>query len=383
MMVTRTLLPAAALVALASLALSADTPVVRITSPPADALLSGRVRVEAVVTPWDTAVASMTFFANGRQICELTQPPFGCAFDAGAAVRGHHLRVVATLANGRRVVGNLRTRDPGFTERARTHAVLVPVIVLRDGEFVRGLTRQDFQVLENGAPQAIASVGSENIPLELILAVDISGSMEHALDEVKPAVKRLLGKLRSGDAATLVGFNDTTFIAAEREKDPVLREQAVDLLSPWGATALYDTTVRVLDLVSREWGRRGIVLFTDGDDTASRTTREAALERVQASDAMLYTIGFGGGATVPRLRESLEQYARTTGGRAFFPRNAAELDRVFDQIVAELANQYVLSYAPPEAGPGWRNITVKVRNCRCDVRARRGYRLDDPRQAGR
>jgi Ca-activated chloride channel homolog len=279
----------------------------------------------------------------------------------------------------------VRTKDPGFTERVRTHAVLVPVIVLRKGEFVRGLTRQDFQIYEDGAPQSIASMGSENIPLELILAVDISGSMEHALDEVKPAVKRLLSRLRPGDAATLVGFNDTTFIAAEREKDPRTRENAVDLLSAWGGTALYDATVRVLDLVSREWGRRGVVLFSDGDDTASRASREVALSHVQASDAMLYTIGFDRGASVPRLRASLEQYARETGGRAFFPRDAAELDRAFDQIVAELANQYVLSYSPsnPEQDAKWRDITVKVRNCKCDVRARRGYRLDESRRAGR
>ena len=69
--------------------------------------------------------------------------------------------------------------------------------------------------------------------------------MEHALVEVKAAVKQLLAKLRPGDAATLVGFNDTMFVAAEREKDPRTREDAVDLLTSWGGTALYDATVRV------------------------------------------------------------------------------------------------------------------------------------------
>jgi Ca-activated chloride channel homolog len=371
--------------ALASLGLGAPGPALRITAPAGDELVSGRARIETVVTPHDAAVQSVAVFVNGRLACELDRPPFGCAWDFGRTVRAHHIRVVATLEGGRRLVANLRTADPGFTERARTDAILVPVIVLRKGEFVRGLKQQDFQILEDGAPQRIASMGHEDIPLELIVAVDISGSMEHALDDVRPAVKRLLTKLRPGDAATLVGFNDTTFIAAEREQDPLARERAVDLLSPWGATALYDATVRVLDLVSREWGRRGIVLFSDGDDTASRTTREAALARVQASDAMLYTIGFGQGATVPRLRASLEEYAQTTGGRAFFPRDATELDRVFDQIVAELSNQYVLSYSPSNAVPDakWRNIKVTVRNCKCDVRARRGYRLDEAQRAGR
>ena len=79
-------------------------------------------------------------------------------------------------------------------------------------------------------------------------------------------MKQLLSKLRPGDAATLVGFNDTLFLAAEREKDQQTRERAVDLLTAWGGTALYDATVRALDLVSREWGRKGIVIFSDGDD---------------------------------------------------------------------------------------------------------------------
>ncbi len=222
--------------------------------------------------------------------------------------------------------------------------------------------------------QSIASLASEDAPLDLVLAIDVSGSMERSLDQVKAAVKQLLSKLRNGDAATLVGFNDTMFLAAEREKDQKARERAVDLLSAWGGTALYDATVRAVDLVSREWGRKGIVIFSDGDDRNSLTPRETATARVQASDAMLYTVGFGGGATVPELRTRLENYAKATGGRAFFPQRTQELDGAFDQIVAELANQYVLSYASTnfKQDNGWRKIKVRVRGGKYDIRARQG-----------
>jgi VWFA-related protein len=198
-------------------------------------------------------------------------------------------------------------------------------------------------------------------------------------------VKQLLSKLRPGDAATLIGFNDTTFIVAEREKDPRVREEAVDLLSSWGGTALYDATVKTLDLVSREWGRKGVVIFSDGDDRHSLTQRDTALTRVQASDAMLYTVGFAGGASVPQLRNRLETYAQATGGRAFFPRQAKELDTVFENIVAELANQYVLSYSSSnlKLDNAWRNIKVRVRKGQFDVRARQGYRAQGPQRAGR
>ena len=355
----------------------------QIVSPAADAVISGPTRVEVSVNP-PAAARTVNIFVNGRLLCTVDRPPFACPWDPGVVVRGHHVRVVATLADGNRLVGNLHTKDLGYTEKVRSEAVLVPVIVTADGQFVRGLKQTDFEVFEDGVPQRIASMVSESAPLDLVVAIDISGSMESALPEVRPAVKQLLSKLRPGDSATLLGFNDTTFVVAEREKDRRTREEAVDLLTAWGGTALYDATVRALDLVSREWGRKGVVIFSDGDDRNSLTRRDTAMARVQASDAMLYTIGFGSGATVPQLRSNLESYARSTGGRTFFPRQVSDLDAVFDDIVAELANQYVLSYSSSnvKADGKWRDIKVQVRKRKYDIRARRGYRANGPQQAG-
>lgn len=374
----------APIAAVASVA--AQGPAVHITYPPADAIISGPTRLEAMISPPDVVphVASVTFYANGRLVCTTAHQPFACPWDPGDAVRGNHLRVVATLADGTRLIDNLRTRDLGYAEQVRTDAVLVPVIVTDHGRFVGGLKQQDFEVFEDERPQRVATITSEDSPLDLIVAVDISGSMEDALDEVKVAVKQLLAKLRPGDAVTLLGFNDTTFVVAEREKNQQTREAAVDLLSAWGGTALYDATFRALDLVTRQTGRKGVVIFSDGDDRNSLMTREAAMARVQSSDAMLYTIGFGAGATVPKLRGSLEHYARATGGRPFFPRQLKELDGVFDEIIADLAHQYVLSYAPSnlKRDDSWRNIKVRVRNGQYDVRARRGYRASRSQPVG-
>ena len=373
-----------ALVWIASIASGAQTPALRIVLPLADAVVSGTTRLEATIAP-PADVQLVSFYVNGRLVCTAERAPFACTWDAGGIVRGHHIRVVAALADGRRLVDNRRTKDLGYTERVRADAVLVPVIVSHRGEFVRGLKKQDFQIFEDGVAQPVASLVSEDAPLDLVLAVDISGSMEHALGEVKASVKQLLSKLRPGDAATLVGFNDTIFVVAEREKDRKAREDAVELLTSWGGTALYDATVRTLDLVSREWGRKGVVIFSDGDDRHSLTPREAAMARVQTSDAMLYTVGFGAGATAPALRNSLENYARSTGGRPFFPRQVKDLDGAFDVIVAELANQYVLSYSSTNLRQDgkWRNIKVQVRKGKYDIRARRGYRAHGPLQTVR
>ena len=222
-----------------------QAPGIRIRPRRADALVSGPTRIEIAFEPQDVAatVQQVTFSVNGRLTCTIERPPFTCAWDPGDVVRGHHLRVVATLADGRRLTDNLRTKDLGFADRVRTDAVLVPVMVTRGGQFVRGLKPQDFEILEDGVRQSIASMASEESPLDLVLAVDVSGSMEQALSDVKVAVKQFLSKLRQGDAATLVGFNDTLFLATEREKDPQARERAVDLLTAWGGTALYDATV--------------------------------------------------------------------------------------------------------------------------------------------
>jgi Ca-activated chloride channel homolog len=364
----------------------ADDRTIRITYPPADSIVSGPTRLEATITPPDLVrqITSVTFYANGRLVCTTEHMPFACPWDPGDAIRGNHLRVVATLADGTRLIDNMRTKDLGYAEQVRTDAVLVPVIVTEHGRFVGGLRQQDFEIFEDEKPQQVETISSEESPLDLVVAIDISGSMEDALPEVKAAVKQLLAKLRPADAVTLVGFNDTTFMAAEREKSPKVRESAVDLLSAWGGTALYDATVRALELVTRQTGRKGVVIFSDGDDRNSLTTRDAAMARVQSSDAMLYTVGFGAGATVPKLRSSLESYARATGGRPFFPRQAKELDGVFDEIVADLAHQYVLSYAPSNVkrDDSWRDIKVRVRNGRYDVRARRGYRASRSQPVG-
>lgn len=376
-------LAALAVVTAVSITVVAQKPTLQITWPPPNSIVSGATLLEAAIDP-PVAVESVTFSVNGRLVCTVERLPFRCAWDPGAVVRGHHVRVVATLADGSRLIDNVRTKDLGHVEKSRVDAVLVPVIVTDGGQFVRGLKMQDFEIFEDGVTQSIAALVTEDEPLDLVLAIDISGSMEPALADVKAAVKQLLAKLRPGDTATLVGFNDTMFIAAEREKDRQAREEAVDLLASWGGTALYDATVRVLDLVSREWGRKGLVIFSDGDDRNSLTTRENAMARVQATDAMLYTIGFGGGATTPLLRSSLENYARSTGGRPFFPRDARDLDGVFDEIVSELANQYVLSYSPTnlKQDSTYRNIKVHVRKGTYDIRARRGYRLPPPQRAG-
>jgi Ca-activated chloride channel homolog len=368
----------------ALVAFAGQTPRMSVTTPTSDIAVSGPTEL-AVELPAGADVESVRFFVNGRLACTVESPPWRCAWDPGPVVRSHHVRAVATLTGGRRLVDSVRTKDLGYVERTHVDAVLVPVIVTHRGQFVRGLERRDFEVLEDGVPQRLTGFADEDSPLDLVLALDISGSMEGAIDQVRHAAKQFLAKLRPEDRATIIGFNDTTFLVAERETDQRTREEALDLLASWGGTALYDATVRAVDLVGPGEGRKGLVLFSDGDDQHSLTPPELAAARVQAGNGMLYSIGFGTGSSVKRLREQLEDYARATGGRAFFPRQTSELDRVFTDIITELANQYVLAYVSTNTRDDgkWRAIRVRVRDGAHEVRARRGYQARGPQRAGR
>jgi Ca-activated chloride channel family protein len=345
-----------------------------IREPPEDVAVLGEVTIAVALTPADPGGVELLITVDGRELCRLQRPPWSCVWDAGREMREHHLRVVATLADGRRLVANRRTKGLDVNETVEVAAVQVPVIVTdAQGRFVRGLKKESFTLLENGKPQRIETLTDESLPLELIATVDISASMEPAMPRVQAAVKGLLGRLRDGDTTTLMGFNETVFVLAERESDAALRAAAVEALVPWGGTAFFDATVRSLELVGERAGRRGIIIFSDGDDRHSVGRRDESLRRIEEGQVVIYTVGFGDGASA-QFRATLQAFAEASGGRAYFPRRAEDLDAAFGAILDELSHQYILSYvstAPPDGS--WR--TLEIRACDgCQVRAREGYR---------
>src|SRR6478672_10840089 len=104
------------------------------------------------------------------------------------------LSITAPQADGSRLVANIRTKDLGYSERAHVDAVLVPILVTDGGKFVRGLKKSEFELWEDGVPQQIVAFANEDSPLDLVLAIDVSGSMDAALGEVKTAVTQLLSR---------------------------------------------------------------------------------------------------------------------------------------------------------------------------------------------
>ena len=288
----------------------------------------------------------------------------------------HQVRAVATLQGGARVVQTVRTRTVGYAERIDVDVVQVTVTVTDGrGRFVRDVPQSSFHVSEDGHPQAITHFASEDVPLELVAAVDISGSMASAMPRVKGAVKQFLGEVPPQDQVTLLGFNDNIFTLTRKTTDPAERTKAVDRLAPWGSTALYDVLLRGVEILGRQTGRKALVVFTDGEDQGSHATIKDVERRLQASDITLYMIGQGRGVTMEPLKRIMERLSTPTGGRALFTDSAEDLQVAFADLLDELSNQYLLGYQSSNTrrDDAWRKIKVDV-DGHHDVRARQGYR---------
>jgi hypothetical protein len=367
-----------------SMALGAgQAPTLRITSPTPDAIVSGATHIEAVDR---TAVPGRVGGLFGQRPAGVHRRAAAVPVPVGSGARApasHPRR--GRLGSGRSLVANVRTKDVGHTERSRVDAVLVPVIVTDRGRFVRGLKQAGLRGVRGWRPQPIARLVSEESPLDLVMAIDVSGSMENALDDVKVAVKQFLAKLRPGDAATLVGFNDNMFIAAERETDPVVRDAAVDLLASWGGTAIYDTTVRVLDMVGeRRPQRRGDLLRrgrSEQHDDARGGDGARAVERRHAlHDRLRRRRDEAVSAQQPRRVRALH---RRPGVLSPPDPGAGRHLRRDRHGAGEPVRALVFSTNLEAGRQRGGNISVKVRKGRFDVRARRGYRPQAPQPRAR
>jgi Ca-activated chloride channel family protein len=350
---------------------------VRIVAPTDDSYVSGPTVVRAQIEPANAAV-NMAFYVDGRLVCRASKPPYECNWDAGPAIAEHQVRVVATSASGpaARSVATIATRGVGVAETVDVNLVEVTATVTDGkGKFVTGLPKTAFHVLEDGQPQTIKDFTAENVPLDLVVAVDVSSSMQPSMTTMKSAVKEFVSQISTADRVTLLGFNDTIFPLARRATDPAERMRAVDRLTPWGATALYDVVISGVDLLSRASGRKAMLVFTDGEDEGSHAAIADVERKLLASDVTLYMIGQGRGATMEKLKRVMERLSNATGGRTFETERIEELRTAFAAMLDELSHQYLIGYSPTNSRHDGtlRHLKVEV-DGRYQVRARDAYR---------
>ncbi len=367
---------AAAALSLAVTLPQRPAPTLEILEPKDGAYVSGDVLVKAEVRPSGTSVERVLFFVDGRLVRTVEAPPLECEWNVGGDGRPHDFRVVAVFPGGRRVPRTVRTNGVDYVDQGGAERVLVTATVLDGDRLVQGLRKKVFRVYEDGKLQPIDEFFLENIPLELVVAIDNSDSMVNEIGRVKEYVKRFLSALPPGARVTLVVFNHHFFVLAPPSVDLAGPLKALDHLAPWGATSLHEAIAKSFDLLGRERRRRGLVIFTDGDDTTSRISKDAVERRAETSDAVLYMIGQGRAVTTAGLKNLCERLATRSGGRAFFPREMDELGAAFDAILKEMSSQYLLTYPVPSItrDAALHRIRVEV-DGGYEVRARQGYRL--------
>jgi len=368
----------ALLVATLAAASHAGAASLTIVDPAPGRYVSGAATLRARFEPEGLAVLRLTFTVDGRLVCSREAPPWECSWDAGRDVAAHHVRAVAVLADGSRLVDSVGTEAAGFAPSVDVDVVQVAATVTDErGRLVKGLGPEAFRILEDGEPQELTHfVGAEG-ERELVVAVDMSGSMGPAMSTCREAVKRFMASLQPVDRVTLLAFNDSVFTVAGRESPPESRIRAVDRLRSWGSTALFDAVLRGLDLLESHRGRRALVLFTDGEDQISHATAADVEKRVEVSATPVYVIAQGKGTRENKLKRVLDRMAVVSGGRAFYTDRIEQLDSVFAEIVEDLSSQYLLAYAPLRPGEdgSWRAIRVETPGRKCTVRARQGYRV--------
>jgi VWFA-related protein len=326
------------------------------------------------------------------------------------------LALGASVLPGARLFG----QDLTFSADVKVVNVLVGV---RDkkGEIVRGLTRRDFTLEEDGRPQNLQYFSEQSdLALTLGLLVDTSGSQRYVLaDERRASLQFLRSVMREDrDQAFVIHFagevellQDLT--SSRRALEAALDDPATGWAPPgrlprrWppmlrGATALYDAVLLASDeMMRQQTGRKALIVLSDGNDNDSKVTLNRAIEAAQRADTLVYSILFSGTALGPPVRivfgpwgvpgsapvattrlsrskgaRTLQRISRETGGSYFEVSARAPLEQIYARIEQELRSQYNLGYTPAGPKPGYHKIKVTVAGRGLAVQARAGYYAD-------
>lgn len=292
------------------------------------------------------------------------------------------LAVVAAFAAGSTVWHDAAAQAPGPRFRARVDVIAITATV-RDagGALVAGLTRDDFEVFEDGVRQPITQFAAGRVPIGLGLLLDVSDSMRgRRIVDARAAVERfLVDLLDPADEFFVVAFNHEPRVIAQWMQGPDGLEPRLEALRPWGGTALYDAVMHALPLVDkRSRPRAALVVISDGADTASDTSVRDVRLRLLRSDAFVYAIAVdppGTRRSVTRVNPgALRQITDDTGGRTAVVHDTDEIAAATEQIAEELNRQYVLGFTSSKPPDGkYHSVRVRVKKPGHRVQARRGY----------
>lgn len=281
--------------------------------------------------------------------------------------------------------------------RAEVRRVFVDAFVTRDGKAVLGLTADDFELFDDGVRQDVQLVGTDAIPLSVLLVLDTSGSLgEDDRATLVEAARTLVAGLGPGDEIGLLTTTHRLELRLPLTEELRAMPQALDAPMARGATSIRDATFAGLTLLSGGRGRPLLIVLTDARDNASWLAEEDLMEAAGTSEAVLYVLAPESIASSLRRRhrwsglasrrehvsrsmpvEGLPFFgrlARATGGDVLTVGSPEELDEAYEALLAQMKTRYLLVYEPENVSPeGWHELKVRLRDQRGEVRARPGY----------
>jgi Ca-activated chloride channel family protein len=313
--------------------------------------------------------------------------------------RRRHIVLALAIAAALAVTPALTVTTPlafGWTGQQRFKAsvdlVQFSVVVTdKQGAPITGLKIGDFEVMEEGKPQTITYFAEgdpedgdhlgEALPLHLGLTLDLSGSMERDIHDVRTAVIKFLNNNRSAIDFTLVDFDTEIRIARYSADESERLIERIRRRRPDGWTALFDAVGVYLNSVGPLDGQKIMLLYTDGGDTRSELTFSDLIDLLKSSDVTVYAIGYLENTSSSyrnQAQNQLKRMAEITGGQAFFPSNVKELDKIYDKIQREIAARYSLGYVSSDTRKdgAWRKVTIKAKRQDlkdAKLRTRTGY----------
>ena len=281
--------------------------------------------------------------------------------------------------------GALVAQTPSFKSAIET--VLVTVTVTdANGRLIIGLTRDDFEVFEDGERQPVTQFTDERVPVSLGVLLDASDSMRgRPIVDARSAVNRFVADLlEPEDEAFVAAFNHLPRFVVPWTRPPATLTSQLDALRPTGGTALYDALVASAPFFDlRAHTRSALVVISDGADTASERSLQQAREVIRRTDPFVYAIAIDSADARASTRvnpDALREITGPTGGYTEVVRSAEDLGPATERIAYELNHQYTIGYTPHRAPDGaWRMIRVRVKDGAYLARSRRGYFSDPPR----
>jgi VWFA-related protein len=262
--------------------------------------------------------------------------------------------------------------SPQLTFRSGVEVVELDVSVLRGGVPVAGLTARDFALTDNGAAQEVQSVTLERLPLSVTMVLDTSQSVAgERLQHLVQAGAGLIAALHPEDRAALITFSHAVDLRVPMTVEMASVRAALGAMTGNGATSLRDAVHLALQLQPHDQSRPLVLVFTDGHDTSSWLTEDAAIDSARRAGVVIHAV---------RLESDvfLDKLTQISGGRTWSATSDRQLRDLFTKALDEMRARYLLTYTPRGVRqPGWHELKVKLKSGSADVTARRGYFVAD------